>query len=136
MDIFVNFLKKKHFLDFENNFFNSFCSFEGVLYFWVESCIFFSKLLSATSQQFFCVTEDGIGQRPSRHAPLLYGLLVYVMWLTLGCIGVPAGECNKGLENTFHYRNTYLHQIILFYLFFLIFKLFGNSWGISYMPCL
>ena len=52
LEIAVIFLKKKHFFYTlrQQHFFISFCSFEGVRYFWVELCIFFSKLLSATNQ--------------------------------------------------------------------------------------
>ena len=54
LDIFVNFIKKKCFLNFKTIFFLiSFCSFEALRYFWVELCIFVSKLLSATNQQLF-----------------------------------------------------------------------------------
>ena len=67
LEIIVNFLKKKHFCRVENNnnfLQNSFWSFEGVQYFWVELWIFFSKLLSATNQQLFCVKESDVGQGP------------------------------------------------------------------------
>ena len=64
LDVFVNFLKKKPlFLHFKTTtfFFVSFYSFEGVQYFWVELWIVFSKLVSATNQQLFYVTEGDIG---------------------------------------------------------------------------
>ena len=61
----------------------TFCSFEGMWYFGVELCISFSKLLSATKQELFCITERAIGQGPSNHTPILYELLISVVWLTL-----------------------------------------------------
>ena len=80
LGIFINFLEKKHLLHIKATLFVliSLCSFEGVRYFWVELCIFFSKLLSATNQQLFCVTESDIGKGPSNHTPPLYELLVSV----------------------------------------------------------
>ena len=74
LDIFVNFLKEKHFLGFKTTiFFFSFGSLERVRYFWVEHCTFFSKLLSATNQQLFCVTaESDIRQGFSNYPPPLY----------------------------------------------------------------
>ena len=65
LDISVNFLRKKHFfytLKQQHFVLISFYSFEGVRYFWVKICIFFSKLLSATNQQLFRVNESDIGQ--------------------------------------------------------------------------
>ena len=59
--------KETFFYTLKQQFSISFCSFEGVRYFWVELCIIFSKLLSATDQQLFCVTESDIGQGPSNH---------------------------------------------------------------------
>ena len=61
----------------------SFYTFEGVRYFWVKLCFFFSKLPSATNQQLFCVTENDIGQGPLNHTPPLYELLASILWLTL-----------------------------------------------------
>ena len=54
LDIFVDFLKKKHFLHFKTTIFFliSICSFEGVQHFWLELVIFYSKLLSATNKKF------------------------------------------------------------------------------------
>ena len=75
--------KETFFYTLKQQFSISFCSFEGVRYFWVELCIIFSKLLSATDQQLFCVTESDIWQGPSNHTPPLYELLVSVLWLTL-----------------------------------------------------
>ena len=53
----------------------SFYSFEGVRSFWVELCVFFYKLRSATNQLLLCVTESDIGQGPLNHTPILYELL-------------------------------------------------------------
>ena len=80
LGIFINFLEKKYLSHIKATLFVliSPCSFEGVRYFWVELCIFFSKLLSATNQQLFCVTESDIGKGPSNHTPPLYELLVSV----------------------------------------------------------
>ena len=96
LEISVIFLKKKHFFYTlrQQHFFISFCSFEGVRYFWVELCIFFSKLLSATNQQLFCVTENSIEQEPSNHTPPLYELLVSVLWLALS-FGKVSKACRR-----------------------------------------
>ena len=64
-------------------FFISFCSFERVQHFWLELCIFYSKLLSASNQQLFCITESDIRQGPSNHTAPLYELLVSVYWFRL-----------------------------------------------------
>ena len=72
----------------------SLCGFEGVQHFWLDLCIFFSKLLSATNQQLFCVTESDIGQGPSNHTPPLYKLLVSVVWLTLS-FGEVSKTCRR-----------------------------------------
>ena len=73
------FSKRNIFLEFKTTiiFLISFFSFERVRYFWFKLCNFFSKLLPATNQQLFCVTESDIGQGPSNHTPLLYELLVF-----------------------------------------------------------
>ena len=82
LDIFVNFLKKKHFFTLQNNiFFISICSFEGVQHFWFELAIFYSKLLSATNQQLFL--RHWKQYRPSNHIAPLYEPLVSVLWVTL-----------------------------------------------------
>ena len=51
LDISDNFIKKKHFLHFKQQkfFLISVCSFERVQHFWLELCIFYSTLLSATN---------------------------------------------------------------------------------------
>ena len=51
LDISDNFIKKKHFLNFKQQkfFLISVCSFERVQHFWLELCIFYSTLLSATN---------------------------------------------------------------------------------------
>ena len=72
----------------------SFCSFESVRYFWVQLCIFFCKLLSATTQQLFCVSKIDIRQGTSNHAPPLYELLVSVVWLTLS-FGEVSKTCKR-----------------------------------------
>ena len=72
LDIFVNFLKKKH------SFFISFYFFKEERCFGVELCIFFSTLPSFTNQQLSCVTERNIGPGPWNHTPQLYELLVSV----------------------------------------------------------
>ena len=80
MDIvFFNFFKKNYFLHFKITIFFliSFCSFEGVQQFWLELCIFYSKLLSATNQQLFSATESDIGQGPSNHTAPLYELISF-----------------------------------------------------------
>ena len=79
LDIFVNFLKKKHFFyTLNNSFFISFYLFKEERCFWVELCIFFSTLPSFTNQQLSCVTERNIGPGPWNHTPHLYELLVSV----------------------------------------------------------
>ena len=77
----MDFPKRQHFLDFKTTiiFLISFCTFEGVRFFRVELCIFFSKLPSATNQQLFCIIESDIGQGLSNHTPPLYELLVSVV---------------------------------------------------------
>ena len=56
LEISANILKKNFFNTLKQHyFFNFIYSFEGVWYFWVKLCIFFSKLLSATRQQLFYV---------------------------------------------------------------------------------
>ena len=58
LEISANILKKNFFNTLKQHyFFNFIYSFEGVWCFWVKLCIFFSKLLSATRQQLFYVTE-------------------------------------------------------------------------------
>ena len=92
---FLSFSQKEAFfytLKQQSFFLILFCSFEGVQYFWVELCIFFSKLLSATYQQLFCVTESDIGQEPSNHTPSLYELSV--VWLRLS-FGEVSNTCRK-----------------------------------------
>ena len=79
LDIFVNFLKKKHFFyTLSNSCFISFYLFKEERCFWVELCIFFSTLPSFTNQQLSCVTERNIGPGPWNHTPHLYELLVSV----------------------------------------------------------
>ena len=77
---FSVFPKRDIFLHFNNI---SFCSFEGVRYFWIKLCISSSKLPFPTNQQLFCVTERNIRQGPLNYTPLLYDLLLSLMWLTL-----------------------------------------------------
>ena len=82
LDIFVNFLKTKHFFTLQNNS-NFFHSFHRFPYFWVKHCIFFSKLLSATNQQLLCVTKNDFGRGFSNLISDLFELLVSVLWLKL-----------------------------------------------------
>ena len=89
LDIFVNFLKTKHFFTLQNNS-NFFHSFHRLPYFWVKHCIFFSKLLSATNQQWLCVTENDFEREFSDLISHLYELLVSVLWLKLSF-----GEASK-----------------------------------------
>ena len=80
--------------------------FEGVRYFWVELCIF-SKLISANSQQLFCVTDSNIRQGRSIHTPPLSELLVSSVWLSFGEVWKTlAEECTKNFGDKFHYRDT------------------------------
>ena len=74
LEIFVNFLKKKHFLHFKTGI----ILFDFILQFW-RSTILLSRTLylfytlpSATNQQLFCVIKQP-----------LYELLPSVLWLTL-----------------------------------------------------
>ena len=71
----------------------SFYSFEGVRYYWVELCIFFYTLPSATNQQLFCVTKQP-----------LYELLPSVLclhWALVKCQW-PAEESTKNIGNRFY----------------------------------
>ena len=91
LDIFVSFLKKKHFLHFKTTInFNFILQFYKRVTLWVELCIFFSILLSANSQQLFCVTVSDTGHRLLNHTPTFFELLVSVLWLTLSL-----GEVSK-----------------------------------------
>ena len=93
LNIFVNFLKKKHFFTLQSSiFFISIWSFEGVQLFWLELAIFYSKLLSATNQQLFL--RHWKRYRPSNHIAPLYELLVSVLWLTLS-FGEVSKTCRR-----------------------------------------
>ena len=85
-DLSVNFLKKKllllHFKTTTFFLFDFTVLKECSTFEW-NSWIVFSKLLSASNQQLFCITEGNIGQEPSNHVPLLYKLLVLLLWFTL-----------------------------------------------------
>ena len=85
LEIFVNFLKKKHFLHFKTGK----ILFDFILQFW-KSTIYLSRsqylfytLPSATNQQLFCVTESDIGKDFLNHTPTLHELLPSELWLTL-----------------------------------------------------
>ena len=103
----VNFLKKKQFLHFKTTIFflTSFCSSEGVRYFWVELYLFFPIWpLQPTNN--CLVSLKAILERSSYNPPL-YELLVSVLWLTLSFDEVPCRKWTNNLGDTFHCRHTY-----------------------------
>ena len=61
----------------------SFHGFEGVQHFWLELCIFYSKLLSVTNQQLFCVHLKVISDRDIQTILHLSMNSLSVLWLTL-----------------------------------------------------
>ena len=61
----------------------SFHGFEGVQHFWLEFCIFCSKLLSVTNQQLFCVHLKVISDRDIQTILHLSMNSLSVLWLTL-----------------------------------------------------
>ena len=92
LDIFVNFLKKNHFLDFKTT----------IIFFWFRFAVlkewdtFESNSVSffPTTQLLLCVTESNIGQGPSNHTPPLYEVLASVVWLTLS-FGEVSKTCRR-----------------------------------------
>ena len=74
LKIFVNFLKKKHFLHIKTTikcFWFHFAVLKECDIF-QSNCIIFSKLFSASNQQLLCITESDIGHGPLNHTPPLY----------------------------------------------------------------
>ena len=116
LDIFVKFLKKKHFLHFKTiiNFLDFIVCIE---------CDTFdsnSKLVSATNQHLLCITESNIGQGPSNHKLPLYELLVWILWLTLsfGEVWETCIRMHLKLSGRVPLQ-TYLYQINIYFFIFL-----------------
>ena len=93
LEISANILKKNFFNTLKQHyFFNFIYSFEGVWYFWVKLCIFSPSCSLQPGNSCFTSWMRYVTswQGPSNHAPLLWELLLLVLWFTLNC-----GELSK-----------------------------------------
>ena len=97
-------------------FFISFCSFEGVRYFWVELFIFFSSCsLQLTNSCFASLKE--ISDRDLQiilHPSMNYWFQYCDLHSALVKYQRSAEECTENLGDTFHCRQTYINKNLVF----------------------
>ena len=98
-----------------------FCIFEGVRYFWVKLCVFFTKLLSDTNQKFFLRhwNRYRTGTLKPYSTPLWtisFSSVTYIkLWWSVKNL---QNNALKILGGTFHCKHTYIRKFFSFLIVF------------------
>ena len=110
LDIFVNFLKKKHFFTLQNNIFFlfQFVVLKECNTFDSNSLSFIPSCCLQPAKNCFCATESDIDLQTILHASMNYRFQYWDLhWALVKCQR-PAEECTKNLADSFHCRHTYI----------------------------